>query len=68
MLIILRWGVWGDCDDVCPYNKQLEEWKKKYTASQEELKKVQRALAKELGEGVTAEQVLSYICMVCGEA
>ena len=37
----------------------MEEWKRKCLSAQEEAKKLQRALAKELGEGegITIEQV-----------
>ena len=35
----------------------MDDLRRKLTASQEETKKLSRALAKELGEGVTVEQV-----------
>lgn len=38
--------------------KQVDEWRKKAQASQEEAKKLNRVLAKELGDGVTLDQAV----------
>lgn len=38
--------------------KQVDEWRKKCSQSQEEVKKLQRILTKELGEGVTIEEAV----------
>ena len=42
----------------------MEEWKRKCLSAQEEAKKLQRALAKELGEGegISIEQVRLFPC------
>jgi len=41
--------------------KQMDDWRRKCISSQEENKKLQRALTKEIGEGVTIDQVFDLI-------
>lgn len=41
-------------------NKQVEEMRRKWLQSQDDCKKLERTLAKELGDGLDTEQVEEY--------
>lgn len=52
--------------DLAQASKQAEEWRRKTLAAQEEVKKMSRVLAKELGEGVAVGEA-SHLpaCVLC---